>query len=394
MSTNCKFAKLALNFDMSGKVQPCNFTRYYLENDKQDHFNVLSDDIKKIWNSEHRKKLISDHNNGIRNKTCQSCWDEEDAGIESARQRFNKALEGVEVLDSQPTIIVLKPGNKCNNACRSCNAHTSSMWYKTDYAIKNKEENYKEYLKFFHAHKTAYEDNKVLEKCFAEWEDNIILWDMYGGEPMIVPLFFKLLDQASENKNAKEKMFNVHTNGMVYKESLVEKFSKFKSAHIGFSVDAIGRQNDYIRYGSKWENILKNLKLYIQDCEKYENVSIDVRATITPWNVYYYDEIYNYFKNNIPQVALGGGWCHDKPWNDLRYLPQKVKDAVIEKLSAYQCKDKNWLETFEPMKSWIITKPIGYEKLQKSFINFNNKVDKIRKEKFHEVFPEYSKLFT
>jgi radical SAM protein with 4Fe4S-binding SPASM domain len=394
MSTKCKLAKLALNFDMSGMVQPCNMTTWYLRDLKDNrHYNVLTDDVKKIWDSEHRKKLIADHDNGVRNHTCNTCWHSEDAGVESPRQKYNRLLKDVEVLESQPRIMIVKPGNLCNNACRSCNAHTSSMWYKTDYAMDNQGKTFKEYLKFFNRHKTAYNNNDVLEQRFAEWEDNIVLWDMYGGEPMIVPLFFKLLDQAVNSKNAKEKTFNVHTNGMVYKEDLVEKFSRFKSAHIGFSIDAIGPKNDYIRYGSKWDDIIGNLRKYISDCEKHENVSINVRTTYTPWNIYYYDEIYDYFQKKLG-IGAGGVWCDDKPWNDIRFIPRKVKDAIIEKLSKYESDDIKWIEKFDELKKWMATEPDHYEKLQNSFIEFNSKIDNIRKEKFDSVFPEYSKLFT
>ncbi len=393
MNTNCKLAKLALNFDMSGMVQPCNYTSWYLKDLKDErHYNVLTDDVKDIWESEHRKKLISDHDNGVRNPTCNSCWHSEDAGIESPRQKLNTMLKEVPVLESQPRIMIVKPGNLCNNACRSCNAHTSSMWYKTDYALDDQGKTFKEYLEFFHRHKTAYTNNQVLEQRFAEWEDNIISWDMYGGEPMIVPLFFKLLDQAITSKNVQEKFFNVHTNGMVYNEELVKKFSKFKSAHIGFSVDAIGIKNDYIRYGSKWEHIIGNLRKYISDCKKYDNVSITVRTTYTPWNIYYYDEIHDYFQKEFGLIAIGC-WCDDKPWNDVRYIPKKVKQSIIEKLSRYKSKDKEWTQKFDELQKWIATEPTEYNKLQNSFIEFNKKIDNIRKEKFEEVFPEYSKLF-
>ena len=385
-------AKLALNFDMSGMVMPCNLTTWYLKDLKdQRHYNVLTDDVKKIWDSEHRKKLIADHDNGIRNPTCKICWDTEDAGVRSFRQRFNDELKDIEVLESQPRIMVVKPGNLCNNACRSCNAHTSSMWYKTDYALDDQGKSFKEYLEFFARHKTAYNNNEVLEKRFAEWEDNIVFWDMYGGEPMIVPLFFKLLDQALQNKNVKQKSFNVHTNGMVYKKDLVEKFSKFKSAYIGFSVDAIGRKNDYIRYGSKWENIIGNLRKYMADCEKYPNVNISVRVTYTPWNIFYYDELFEYFEKL--GIKATGCWCDDKPWNDIRYLPKKVKNGVVHKLSQYKNSNQNWIDKFDDLKKWIATEPMDYNKLQNSFIEFNTKIDNIRKEKFTEVFPEYSKLF-
>jgi MoaA/NifB/PqqE/SkfB family radical SAM enzyme len=393
MNTKCKLAKLALNFDMGGMVQPCNLTTWYLKDLKdQRHYNVLTDDVKKIWESEHRKKLIADHDNGVRNSTCSTCWDAEDAGIKSDRQKFNEELRDVEVLESQPRFLRVKPGNLCNNACRSCNAHTSSMWYKTDYALDDQGKTFKEYLEFFGRHKTAYANNEVLEQRFAEWEDKIIFWDMYGGEPMIIPLFFKLLDQAVASDTRDEKTFGVHTNGMVYKEDLVEKFSQFKSAHIAFSVDAIGPKNDYIRYGSKWENIIGNLRKYMADCEKHDNVSVTVRTTFTPWNIYYYDEIYDYFQKEFGITAIGC-WCDDKPWNDVRYIPRRVKDSIIEKLSKYESDNKEWKEKFDELKKWIATEPAGYDELQNSFIEFNTKIDNIRKEKFEEVFPEYYKLF-
>ena len=376
---------------MSGMVQPCNQnTGYYLQDEDKKHYNVLNDDLKEIWHSKHRKQLLEDHANDIRNPACQQCWDCEDANIESTRQHFNKELDKVEVLDEQPRIMIVKPGNLCNNACRSCNAHTSSLWYKTDYALNNQGKTFKEYIDFFTRHKTAYTDNALLEKRWAEWEDNIIFWDMYGGEPLIIPLFYKTLDQAMASVTAKKKMFNLHTNGMVYKDFLVDKLSKFKSANIGFSIDAIGEKNEYIRNGSKWDEILSNLKRYMDDCEQYENVSIGVRATITPWKIYHYEENYDFFKKMGIQAT--GVWCDDKPWNDVRYLPNKIKDAVVKKLSLYKNDDK-WLREFTKIKKWLATTPNDHEQLQNSFMEFNNKIDKVRSEKFSDTFPEYAKLF-
>ena len=391
MSIECKLLKLSLNFDMSGMVQPCNQNiGYYLQDEDKKHYNVLNDDLKEIWHSKHRKQLLEDHANDVRHPACQQCWDCEDADIESTRQAFNKKLKDVEVLESQPRIMIVKPGNLCNNACRSCNAHTSSMWYKTDYALDNQGKTFKEYLNFFQRHKTAYSNNKLLEKRWAEWEDNIIFWDMYGGEPLIIPLFWKTLDQALASSTAKQKNFHLHTNGMVYKDDLVEKLSKFKGGHIGFSIDAVGAKNDYIRNGSKWEDILDNLRKYMDDCSKKSNVNMGVRATITPWNIYYYEENYDYFKKL--GISGVGTWCDDKPHNDVRYLPNNIKDAVIEKLSLYDG-DSEWNREFINIKKWLATTPDDHAQLQHSFMEFNNKVDQVRNEKFSDTFPEYSKLF-
>jgi len=391
-STYCKLAELSLNLDMSGMVSPCTLTDYYLRDTKDErHFNLLNDDIKDVWHSDYRKKLLEDHKNGIRNPTCKLCWDCEDADVESTRQRFNRQLKDVDVSESQPRIIILKPGNLCNNACRSCNAHTSSMWYKDDYAIDNQGKTFREYLEFFERHKTAYTNNKLLEERFAEWENNIVFWDMYGGEPLIIPLFYKILDQAVTSANVKEKKFNVHTNGMTYVDGLVKKLSLFRSCHIGLSIDAVGEKNDYIRKGSQWKKIIGNLMRYIDDCKQHENVRISVRTTFTPWNIFYYDEIYDYFKKI--GILSTGTWCNDQPWNDVRYLPAEVKNAIVDKLSLYNCNDKKWSEKLNDLKKWLLTRPVDYEKLQNSFIDFNTKLDQVREEKFDTVFPEYAKLF-
>jgi len=391
MSTECKLAKLALNFDMSGMVQPCHLTDYFLKDKDGRHFNVLTDDVKDIWNSEHRKKLLDDHANGIKNPTCKLCWDMEETGVESMRQSQNNRLKDVEVLE-QPRVMVVKPGNLCNNACRSCNAHTSSMWYKDDHAMNHENTSFKEYLKFFQRHKTAYTNNQLLENRFAKWEDKIIEWDMFGGEPLIVPLFYKILNQSCTSENAHTKKFNVHTNGMIYSEGLIKKLSKFRESHMGFSIDAIGEKNDYIRHGSKWDNIINNLKRYVEDCAEYPNVLITVRTTITPWNIYHYDENFEYF-SKMGILAIGC-WCNDKPWNDLRYLPENVKKNVLDKLLLYKNNRDEWQELLVDLTKWMMSRPADYNKLKNSFMEFNKTLDELRGQKFESVFPEYSKLFT
>ena len=133
------------------------------------------------------------------------------------------------------------------------------------------------------------------------------------------------------------------------------------------------------------------MQRYIEDCKKYKNVRIDIRATITPWNIYYYDENYDYFKQL--GIECLGIWCDDTAWNDVRYLPNKIKDAIINKLSQYTNREPVWDREFTNLKKWLRITPPDHEKLQNSFIEFNNKVDKVRKEKFSDTFPEYSKLF-
>ena len=391
MSYECKLSKVSMMFDMSGMVKYCPFSTDWLKDKDGRHFNVATDDLKDIWNSEHHKKLMSLHDRGIKLPSCSQCIISEEAGIKSNRQQYNEELKDVKASDSQPRVLVVKPGNVCNNACRSCNAHTSSMWYKDDYALNDHGKTFKEYLEFFNTHKTAYKDNAVLEKTLEEWEDDIVFWSMYGGEPMLAPLTFKILEQALKSKTIAEKRFMLHTNGMIYKKDLIEKLSHFKHSQFAFSIDAIGEKNDYIRHGSKWKDILINLEKYHTDVKKYPNVDIEIRLTYTPLNIFYYNESFEFFeKMGLPAT---GYWCDDKPWNDIRYLPQKVKDAVMNKMNAHKSSSRLWKRRINELETWMMTTPKDYATKQNSFLMFNNKLDQIRNENFEKVFPEYSQFF-
>ena len=51
------------------------------------------------------------------------------------------------------------------------------------------------------------------------------------------------------------------------------------------------------------------------------------------------DEIYDYFQKEFG-ITASGYWCDDKPWNDVRYIPRRVKDSIIGKLSKYESDNK------------------------------------------------------
>jgi hypothetical protein len=376
---------------MSGMVSPCNLTNYWLQDKEGKNFRLIDDSIDDIWFSEHRKKLIEAHDNNIQHSACQVCWNDESAGIESTRQKFNKQLKDIATLEEQPRIMIVKPGNLCNVACRSCNADTSSAWYKDSYNLHPQNKTYKEWLKFYGPHKKTYNDNQSLEKIFDKWQKNIIFWDLYGGEPLLIPLTYRILSSAIESGTAGDKSIGIHTNGTIYNSKLVDILKNFKKVNFGYSIDAIGNKNDYIRKNSRWEEIIKNLENYIADFSKHSNITITVRCSPTPWNVYYLDEIYDYFNKKNIKISFRN-IVNDRPYNDISYLPIVVKNKIIDKLLSYSTTDTNYQKSISNVIKWLKFSPRYHEKLQNAFIVFNNKLDTIRKESFKDIFPEFDNL--
>ncbi len=391
--THCKMANLGLNFDMSGMIQPCTISSYWIKDKNNNYMRLSSSTVEEAWNNEGRKQFVANLNNGIKQSCCDNCWKVEESGAQSQRQMWNEVLQGVEPVEDQPRIMVIKAGNKCNNACRSCNADTSSAWYKDAYELGPKTVDYKTWLKKFDGHRTTYKNNKRLEETFHKWQDKIIFWDLYGGEPLIIPMNYTIIKDSIAKGTSKNQMLQIHTNGMVYDKDLIEMASHFKSFTLGYSIDAVGPKNDYVRKKSKWKNILTNLQNYKRDIAKYPNMKLVIRNCATPFNVYYLDEFYDFFTHHTP-VRIGSPTIvNDDPRTDISYLPNNVKQVVIKKLLNYEKADERYLGWINQTIKWLQFTPPEHKKYENSFLEFNKKLDDIRKETFIEVMPDYATLF-
>ena len=87
--------------------------------------------------------------NGIRNKNCQPCWDDEDKNVYSLREKINtvpsrqesaiaaiKAIKDDGHIETNPTWLELKTSNVCNLKCRMCHPMDSTSWSQ-DYTNSN-----------------------------------------------------------------------------------------------------------------------------------------------------------------------------------------------------------------------------------------------------------------
>jgi sulfatase maturation enzyme AslB (radical SAM superfamily) len=392
--TYCRLIELALNLDMSGMVSPCSETNFWVYGEDNYPVNLLKDDLSNIWqNNKMLKDFIRSHNEGERHPNCKHCWDREDLGIKSIRQIFNESLKDVKPMKSQPRVIVIKPGNKCNNACRSCNEHTSSLWYKDAWRLRGGEKPFKIWLENFKPHKTAYKDNKKLEKLFAEWQENMVFWDLYGGEPLIIPLTYHIIDSAIELGFSQNQVIQIHTNGTVYDPELAEKFSKYKEVHFCISIDGLYKQNDYLRTGGDFNEILKNTIAYRDDFKKHKNINMWLRNSPSPLNVYGLGKWIDFFQNL--DIAFGvDHMLSDEPHNDLRYLPTEIKQKVYDHLMYSRYKHTSHVERhLRPVISFMMSTPDDHDEKKDSFWIHNNKLDELRGESFKETFPDYYKLF-
>ena len=121
--------------------------------------------------------------------------------------------------------------------------------------------------------------------------------------------FFKFIKKCKNNKN--DINSNITTN-----DEIIELWKQFKKVKVGFSIDAVGDRNYYIRYPSDWATIEKNL-------HKLDNTSSRIQVNIAfalqilnikhvpdfiKWKVSSGFKKLNFDTNAAGQVS-GGGIC-------------------------------------------------------------------------------------
>ena len=403
----CKLAQMGLTAHMNGYVAPCNLiNKYHLRRDEDNEMILLRDhSFEDAWHNKMRHELLEQHKQGIWPINCEQCRINEEGGSKSMRTMINGELEGVEPMEDQPRVLVLKHGNKCNNACRSCHPSTSAQWYKDSYKLKDIKVPFKDWIKRYESSETSFdENNHELRRVLSNWNAGLVFIDLYGGEPLLNPLTYEIIDQSVETGVCKNQIIGIHTNLTIFDETLVDKFSKFKQAILGVSFDAIGEQNDYIRHLSKWDVVESTLEKYIAQARVHPNIQTDFSITTQILNVFYLPEIIDYIDKK--------GWCvdngfttftfsnrvYDKKECNIHYLPEPIKEVVREKLLSYKPDPDTpvghmWYRDLNDIIPTLETHPDNYDQWKDYFWKINQKLDEYRKQSFQEVMPEYYQLF-
>ena len=142
-----------------------------------------------------------------------------------------------------------------------CGPYASSTW---SAEAKKNEEAFKEYNIKHIKTETWYNDEKNRKLIYSILK-NCISVNFGGGEPFMNPYVNDFLNVI--NLDTK---IDIVTNGTKLPDSTLDILQKFKNMNIYLSVDGIGPHNDYIRNGSKWNDIEKNIIEYRNNYDETE----------------------------------------------------------------------------------------------------------------------------
>ena len=254
-------------------------------------------DFEKYWNDTTLKQQML---NGDIDKGCLYCIGKENnPGLSGLRIRTNQLFkESYETLKDNFNNLAynighleLRLGNFCNLKCTMCGPYASSTW---SAEAKKNEEAFKEYNIKHIKTETWYNDEKNRKLIYSILK-NCISVNFGGGEPFMNPYVNDFLNVI--NLDTK---IDIVTNGTKLPDSTLDILQKFKNMNIYLSVDGIGPHNDYIRNGSKWNDIEKNIKRY-----KERNIKVELYYILQHTSLFTFQPLYEYCNTNNLKLQIG-----------------------------------------------------------------------------------------
>lgn len=384
--------------------------------------NLRDHTLEQVWNSQFMKNIRLDMLNGQVPPSCTKCFEEESKGITSKRQwetvvwkeRLN-IQDRVSQMSDDGTMPLdipyfdLRLGNMCQLACVMCSPHDSSSWikqwklqypqYKTIELIKDQhwDDRNRDY--------TWYQKGSFLDSMRGQAS---YIKELYfaGGEPLLIPEHYKILEFMVETGNAKNCVLRYNSNGLELPDHLFDLWNHFKEVKFNFSIDAVGERNNYIRYPSKWDNVLENLNKLDNTPE---NIVVNIACAVQLLNVYHLPDFItwkkhqNYKKINLPPYGaglIGTHLVYLPSYLNVRVLPKHLKKEITARAELFMCKQTHDAE--------FMNNPYGLKRY-KGLIDYMNSedwsnklpmledyltvTDKTRGTDFRKVFPELQDLF-
>jgi sulfatase maturation enzyme AslB (radical SAM superfamily) len=340
----------------------------------------------KFWKIKMLEPMRQQMLNGERPQGCHKCFEVEDAKTDSLsdRQIMNAAFDhnqdfsqfDTSVTD-QIQFLFISYGNICNLRCNMCGPSSSSAWNTEAKQHTLELLNFRKPIDNIHF---KWAESAELEKMIPNLLQHLRAVTLLGGEPLFSPDGLRFLEQLPNNLE-----LSIVTNGTTLSESTCNILSKFDDLRVMVSIDGVGLHNNYVRYGSKWHEIQKNIAR-LADLPNLRSLVI-----------YYILQHYSYY-TLIPMLQ----YCLDNQftmriqpvtWHQyltVNTLSPDQRDEFLNRIDQFliqnKCNDDSINDAIAYVKSVLTTQYSFDEDSRSKFIEFTQSIDSIRKISFAQAF--------
>jgi MoaA/NifB/PqqE/SkfB family radical SAM enzyme len=376
---------------------------------------IQDNTLEEIWNNDAmqriRKQVLSDE----RPPECAPCFNLEDQGVESLRQRHiagvipearinlypNTPLQ--EVMPFELPTIEIKLNNLCNLKCRMCNPMDSTSWndWQEVEQFYAKEDNFLvKKINDLNLKNKPFLDSFVdTDNWWASFEKLLPYFrrvEFAGGEPLMDPTHYKILDMLAPYGDQIEIKYATNLTMLGKSNRTIwDYWPKFKSVAVNVSIDGIGVSYEYVRSNASWAELIHNIK----QIQTIPNISRIVGAVaVQVSNVMVLDKMIEYFLNELG-IVFYTNMVNYPTVLSVQAMPKNLRLEAITRLQAVRSRVHGFKYVLEnPVLVGITYKQIdgviNYLKVDKSHLwqdclEFNRNLDITRGQSFTEVTPEF-----
>ena len=318
-----------------------------------------------------RNKMIK----GEKIPHCNSCYNIEKLGVTSSRQldttmwaeRLN--LTSVEQLATikTPAYYEVRASNVCNLQCRMCGPQWSNQLEKEfkEIGITSKDTTYGY---------TGFDMVKLdqLEKLYVA-----------GGEPTVQVEFIEFLKDCI-TKGKTDFELHINTNATKINDRFREIIKQFPKASFTVSIDGYEDLNYYIRYPSKWNDIVDNIQ-WLDD----NNYKISFNTVASVLNIGRLDELFSFLDGTFPGNQLDCTYSSGVmtpfafPLNE-----QALADLNAITQKDYYKNNKLFTNNIDGLIKYFTNRKDVDNKTIENFFDLNDKLDQSRDMKLEDYRPE------
>lgn len=396
-----------------------------------------------LHNSRFKKRKRKEMLEGKRPQECNFCWNIEDSSNSFSDRVFKSSepwsinqLDDISKLDWRadynPRYVEVAFSNTCNLKCAYCGPQFSSKWVEEiekhgPYNIAGGYNDIKPLQQKDEMPYKASEHNPYLDKFWEYWPEmykDLHTFRITGGEPLLAKDTFKVLEYIQENWEVNPNLsLAINTNLSVPKK-LIDKMieiakdltenNKVRELIIFTSVEAIGKQAEYSRYGLDYDYFWENIENILSELPK---VTVNIMAAFNALSVFTYGELidkvfevkkkfYNYQRYWKEAIQLDTSYIRWPSHLSIKILTDEHKELIrhaAEKalylgghsVLGNTCGFTN-VEIQKIKRTYdyaVGSSSFDVEKYRKEFAKFITEYDKRRDVKFADTFPELKEFY-
>jgi organic radical activating enzyme len=314
--------------------------------------NIQTDDASQVWNSDYYKQLRVDLINGIQNKNCNSCWKVEKNGGYSMRKNENSHYSDDDIqeiissvtdghISILPKLFDFKLGNLCNLKCIMCCQLSSSLHESEVRTWQSKNVKLPALLDYIEiTYKNENQQYRIdKNNCDNILENlksilpNLTTLQLVGGEPLINPFTFEIVDKLIELGYAKNLKLDIITNLSVVDDSFIQKLEQFKSVQLTCSYDHVDPVKfHFIRYPASYTEFKHNFDKILKS-----NINVSISTTFSIFNIFDLEQILDEFEKL--ELPISFNYVIEPNYFSIKYLDPGQKLEVVKLVDKVLKKD-------------------------------------------------------